>query len=203
MRLPLSVTRAGLFTLALLLLTGCDPILRTYGGHGTVEAYHAQLQVAVDGFEASLARNRADLTRLSQEATGNPAVRDAAEAMARIVTEQELMATVHRARLDDLLEENDYRKLHNAYGAFTVEHQIMADRYSALVDGLVQDTTGYSYIESAVERSRYVVVPPQYYRVNNRVRTPALNTIPVPSATPAIAAPAPDTAAVADTAAVR
>lgn len=174
MRLLLLVSRPFLLALTLVLLTGCDPIIRTYGGYGTVEAHQAQIRLAVENFEAAHARNRADLTRLSQMAAANPSLGRTAEGMAQLVNEQDLAVQHHRARLDELAREGDYRKLNRAYGALITEHQMFADRYAALVGRVQMDTTRASYVGSVVEKARYFIVPPQYYRVNNRVRTPML-----------------------------
>lgn len=185
-----------------LLFTGCDSIIRTYGSHGNVEAHKAQMTLAVKDFEASLARNRADLTWLSRKATDDPSLARATEHMAALVSLQEAVLERQRQRLEELEETNDYRDLNNAYGAMITEQRMLADRYGELAAGVMQGKAApASYVGSVVERARYAFVPPQYYRINNRQRAAGLSETAAPQwpeATP-LAAPDPSGAALPDT----
>ncbi len=173
--------------LALFLLTGC----RTYGDYGNVEEHREQLVVLVEQFETNLARNQADLRQLAQGSAGVPAMRPYAERMAALVALQEALLLEQRLRLDELVETDDYRDLHRAYGAFITEQQMLLDLYAGIGRQMRGETEAGSYIDSEVEHSRYVFVPPQYMRISNRMRPaglPQTVTLPLLGAPP-IAAP--------------
>ncbi len=168
-----------------LLLVGALAGCRTYGSYGNVEAHRDQIRVAAQAFEASLARNQADYRLLAGRAAANPALAGPTERMAALVAEQETALAEIRETLDGLDDEDDYRWLNRTYGALITRQQMVNDRYADVVRGVVRDTTERSYLESAISASRFSVVPPQYYRVNNQMQAPSLGAavaLPVPPA---------------------
>ncbi len=173
-----------LVLLASLLLMGCDPILRLYGDRGNVEAHQTQLVQALDGFEAALARNRADLQRLTTAAVANPALAPAAEGMAAVVALHEALLLQQRSHVAELVEEDDYRELNRGLGAIVTEQQMVADRYADIAMRLRAGNAPASYISSLEEAARYAFVPPQYYRTNNQARVVTLDFSNAPAGAP-------------------
>ena len=184
-----------LVLLTSLLLMGCDPILRLYGDYGNVEAHHTQLVQALDGFEAALARNRADLVRLGAAAAGNPALAPAAEDLAAVVALHEALLLQQRAHVAELVDEDDYRELNRGLGAIVSEQQMVADRYADIAMRLRAGNAPASYISSLEEAARYAFVPPQYYRTNNQVRAVTLDFSNAPAGAPTVTPPADSLAA--------
>ncbi len=160
---------------ALLLLTGCDPILRFYGDdYGNTEEHQEQIRILVADLDASLQRNQADLARLVQAASLDPALRPYAEQMALLVATQEAVLAEQREWVAGIEDEDDYRELNRHYGAFITQQQMIQDRYVDIARRMEGDARVSSYVDFAVSESRYALMPPQYTRIANRMHTPSL-----------------------------
>lgn len=160
---------------ALALLSGC----RTYGRYDQTERTYAALESAVGRFEGTLPRLEAERQNVRAAAGTDTSLAHEFDALVQYAQQVNAHGKARvQAFADDhssfILTEwvgpSTYRRLNEAYGATTMEHAAVADRYFSLaaLAGGRPDTS--SYLAAAVSTARYSVVPGLYYRIANQNR---------------------------------
>ena len=162
---PASLNR--LLTGALLLLvvlSGC----RTYGGYGTTEEIPRQMQQAVQQFADELARAESDVQALSAAVAQNSALEPFESQYRDVIAKHEEFLEHHRAIAEQFQDGGDYRALNRNYGAIISEQRLIETRYNELHARIQRIVSGQP--DRAVQqlKSRYVVNPSYYGRVQNR-----------------------------------
>ncbi|MBO6576122.1 MAG: hypothetical protein JJ896_09260 [Rhodothermales bacterium] len=143
---------ASLFALTVL-LSGC----RMYGGYGSEEAAYAQIQEALERYEARADRLQSDLTALTAAAADEARLASAVVKLTAVVSAQEAALVFHRAKAAEVSENSSYREVSRALGAMLSEQQVVQDQYAQVVADIVnnpgldrQDPSRYSIVPAAL-----------------------------------------------------
>lgn len=146
------------------MVSGC----RTYGGYGTEEAIPRQMQEAVQQFASELNRAQSDLAALSEAAEQNSALASLEARYRDLVAQHEAFLEDHRGLVERFQDGGSYRDLNRNYGAMISEQRLMRTWYTELHVRIQRAVTGAPVVGQAVPKSRYVVNPTYYDRVQNR-----------------------------------
>lgn len=159
---------APLFLAVLLLVvtSGC----RTYGQYGNTEAIPAQMQQAVQQFAGDLSRAESDILALSEATAQNAALEPMESTYRDLIARHQTFLEAHRAIAAEYADGGSYRVLNREYGGMISEQRLVATRYAELHARIRRVVSGQPPALETTMKSRYVVNPTYYQRIQNRQR---------------------------------
>jgi hypothetical protein len=140
----------------LIVFSGC----RMYGGHGSEEATYAQIQDALERYEARADRLQSDYDALNRATAMRPALAPEVVVLAALQSAQASTLVFHREAAASVDAGSSYRSLSRALGAMITQQQIIEDQYGRIAARILD--------RSDLDRdseARYAAVPAKLARI--------------------------------------